>query len=94
MAGEFYHILYNDVYDLAACALRLTNTYGPRMRIKDSRQTFVGVWIRRLPRGSANRSLGRRTRRDFTYVDDCVNALLLAALRPEAHGQGFQLGRK
>ena len=51
MAGEWYHILYNNVYGLRACALRLTNTYGPRMRIKDARQTFLGVWIRYLIEG-------------------------------------------
>ncbi len=46
MAGEWYHILYNNVYGLRATALRLTNTYGPRMRVKDARQTFLGIWIR------------------------------------------------
>jgi len=92
MAGEFYHILYNDVYDLAACALRLTNTYGPRMRIKDARQTFVGVWIRQLLEGKPIEVWGGGQRRDFTYVDDCVEAFLLAALRPEARGRVFNLG--
>jgi UDP-glucose 4-epimerase len=92
LAGEFYHILYNDVYDLAASALRLTNTYGPRMRIKDARQTFVGVWIRRLLEGQAIEVWGGAQRRDFTYVDDCVDALLLAAARPQARGKVFNLG--
>ncbi len=92
MAGEFYHILYNDVYDLAACALRLTNTYGPRMRIKDARQTFVGVWIRRLLEGESIEVWGGEQRRDFTYVDDCVEALLLAAVCPQARGHVFNLG--
>ena len=32
--------------------LRLTNTYGPRMRIKDARQTFLGIWIRNLLEGT------------------------------------------
>jgi UDP-glucose 4-epimerase len=92
MAGEFYHILYNDVYDLAASALRLTNTYGPRMRIKDARQTFVGIWIRRLLEGQPIEVWGGAQRRDFTYVDDCVDALLLAAARREARGRVFNLG--
>lgn len=92
MAGEFYHILYNDVYDLAASALRLTNTYGPRMRIRDARQTFVGVWIRRLLEGQPIEVWGGGQQRDFTYVDDCVEALLLAAVRPEARGRVFNLG--
>ena len=92
LAGEFYHILYNDVYDLPAVLLRLTNTYGPRMRIKDARQTFVGVWIRRLLEDQPIEVWGGEQRRDFTYVDDCVDALLLAALHPEARGQGLQPG--
>ena len=61
MAGEWYHILYNNVYDIRACALRLTNTIGPRMRVKDARQTFVGLWIRCLVEGRAVRGLGRRS---------------------------------
>ncbi len=92
LAGEFYHILYNDVYDLAACSLRLTNTYGPRMRIKDARQTFVGVWIRLLLEQKPFEVWGGRQLRDFTYVDDCVEALLLAAARPQARGRAFNLG--
>jgi UDP-glucose 4-epimerase len=51
MAGEWYHILYNNVFGITACALRLTNTYGPRMRVKDARQTFLGIWVRRLVEG-------------------------------------------
>ena len=51
MAGEWYHILYSNVYGIRASALRLTNTYGPRMRIKDARQTFLGIWLRRVIEG-------------------------------------------
>lgn len=51
MAGEWYHILYNNVYGIRTSALRLTNTIGPRMRIKDARQTFLGIWVRRLLEG-------------------------------------------
>src|SRR4030067_2912240 len=52
MAGEWYHILYNNVYNLRSCSLRLTNTYGPCMRVKDARQTFLGIWIRLLVEGA------------------------------------------
>jgi UDP-glucose 4-epimerase len=92
LAGVFFHRLYHDVYELPACALRLTNTYGPRMRIKDARQTFVGVWIRLLLEGKPFEVWGGQQLRDFTYVDDCVEALLLAAVRPQAAGQIFNLG--
>jgi UDP-glucose 4-epimerase len=92
MAGEWYHILYNNVYGLHACALRLTNTYGPRMRIKDARQTFLGVWIRLLVEDKPFEVWDGDQLRDFTYVDDAVDALLMAATDERANGQVFNLG--
>jgi len=92
MAGEWYHILYNNVYGLRASALRLTNTIGPRMRVKDARQTFLGVWIRLLVEGKPFEVWEGHQLRDFTYVDDAVDAMLLAATREEANGQVFNLG--
>ncbi len=92
MAGEWYHILYNNVYGIRACALRLTNTFGPRMRVKDHRQTFLGIWIRRILEGEPFEVWGGAQVRDFNYVDDVVNALLLAAINESANGQIFNLG--
>lgn len=92
MAGEWYHILYNNVYGIRASALRLTNTYGPRMRVKDARQTFLGVWIRRAVERQAFEVWDGDQLRDFTYVDDAVDALMLAAISAEAYGQAFNLG--
>lgn len=84
LAGEWYHILYNNVYGIRACALRLTNTYGPRMRVVDARQTFLGVWVRLLAEGAAFDVWGGDQLRDFTYVDDAVEAFLAAASCEEA----------
>ncbi len=93
MAGEWYHILYNNVYGIRACALRLTNTYGPRMRVKDARQTFLGIWIKQLIEEEPIQVFGDGTQiRDFNYVDDVVDALLAAAAAPSADGQIFNLG--
>lgn len=92
MAGEWYHILYSQVHGVRACALRLTNTVGPRMRIKDARQTFVGVWIRNLIEGKPIEVWGGEQRRDFSYVDDAVDAFLLAALSEAANGKVFNVG--
>jgi UDP-glucose 4-epimerase len=93
MAGEWYHILYNNVYGIRACVLRLTNTIGPRMRVKDARQTFLGIWIKQLIDGEPIQIWGDGTHiRDFTYVDDAVEALLMAAADPAADGQIFNLG--
>jgi UDP-glucose 4-epimerase len=92
MAGEAFHILYNNVYGIRACALRLTNTIGPRMRVKDARQTFLGIWIRQLIEGGAFEVWGGDQLRDFTFVDDAVEAFLLAAADRKADGQSFNLG--
>jgi len=93
LAGEWYHIVYNQVYSINAVSLRLTNTYGPRMRVRDARQTFLGWWIRQLIEGSPLHIFGDgRQLRDFNYVDDAVQALLLAAVREQATGKIFNLG--
>jgi UDP-glucose 4-epimerase len=92
VAGESFHLLYSRVHGIRATALRLTNTIGPRMRIKDARQTFVGVWIRRLIEERPFEVWGGGQLRDFTYVDDAVEAFLLAASRREAEGEVFNLG--
>ena len=92
-AGEWYHLLYGDVYGLHVSVLRLTNTYGPRMRVKDARQTFLGYWLRLAVEGEPVQVFGDGTqRRDFNYVDDAVRAFLLAAVREEARGRVYNLG--
>jgi dTDP-glucose 4,6-dehydratase/UDP-glucose 4-epimerase len=93
LAGEWYHLLYNNVYKIRACALRLTNTYGPGMRVRDARQTFLGIWIRNLIEGKPVMVFGDGLQlRDFNYVDDVVEALLLAALNPKSDGEVYNLG--
>lgn len=93
LAGEWYHLLYNNVYGIRACALRLTNTYGPGMRVKDARQTFLGIWVRLLIDGKPIKVFGDGLQlRDFNYVDDCVEALLMAGASEAANGKVFNLG--
>mgnify|MGYP001558110914 FL=1 len=93
VAGEWYHMVYQRAYGLRATSLRLTNTYGPRMRVVDARQTFLGIWIRRAIEGEEILVYGDGgQKRDFTYVDDAVEALLLAAARDEAIGEIYNLG--
>lgn len=92
ISGEYYHLLYHQVYGIRSCALRLTNTYGPGMRIKDARQTFVGVWIRLLLEGQPFEVWGGEQLRDFNYVDDVVDAFLMAGADERADGKVFNLG--
>ena len=93
MAGERYHILYNNVYGIRSCALRLTNTYGLRMRVKDARQTFLGLWMRQIIEGEEIKVFGDgKQLRDFNFIDDVIEALLISAVSEDAYGQIFNLG--
>lgn len=93
MAGEWYHLVYHSVYNVRTVVLRLTNTYGPRMRVKDARQTFLGVWVRNVIQGRPIQVFGDGKQiRDFNYVDDVVAALLLAGISEDANGEIFNLG--
>ena len=93
VAGEYFHLLYHDVYGIKTTALRLTNTYGPGMRVKDARQTFLGIWIKNLLAGDPILVYGDGQQlRDFNYVDDAVDALAKAAFSPACYGRAFNLG--
>ena len=93
IAGEQYHLLYNQVHEIRSSVLRLTNTYGSRMRIKDARQTFLGIWIRNLIEKKPIQVFGDgKQRRDYNYVDDVVDALIIAATKNESVGKVYNLG--
>lgn len=93
LAGEWYHIIYHQVYGLSACSLRLTNTYGPRQLLRHNRQGFIGWFMRLALEGGEIQVYGDgRQRRDLTYVNDVVDAFLLAGAHPAAAGQVFNLG--
>ena len=92
-AGEWYHLLYSNVHGIRSSVLRLTNTYGPGMRVKDARQTFLGIWIKQLIDSAPIKVFGDGLQlRDFNFVDDCVEALLLAGARDDAVGKVYNLG--
>jgi UDP-glucose 4-epimerase len=92
IAGESFHLLYHRVHGLHTTALRLTNTYGPRMRIRDARQTFVGVWLRAVLEGRPFEVWGGEQKRDFTFVEDAADAFLLAAATPATEGGVYNIG--
>jgi len=93
LAAEYYHLLYDRTYGLRSAVLRLTNTYGPRQQIRNNRQGFVGIFIRQALRGETLQVFGTgRQVRDFNYVDDVVEALLLAGAADACCGQVFNLG--
>ena len=91
-ASELYLKLYSDIYNLSSCSLRLTNTIGPRMRIKDARQTFLGIWIKNLIKGTPIEVWGGEQLRDFNDVDDVVDALIISAKNQNVLSTPYNLG--
>lgn len=92
-AGEMYHIVYHHVHGMATCVLRMTNTYGERMRIKDDKLTFIGWWIQRILTGNEIQIFGDGKQiRDFNHVSDVIQAMLLCAVNPAAEGKIYNLG--
>lgn len=92
IAAESYHRLYHQVYGLKTISLRLTNVYGPRLRIKDARQTFLGIWLRRVIEDEPFELWGGAQRRDLAYVDDVAFALIAAMMTPAIQGGIFNIG--
>ena len=92
-AGENYHLLYNNVFDLRACSLRLTNVYGPRQLVKHNRQGFIGWFIRLAVEGREIPIYGDGSQlRDFIHVDDAVDAFLRAGASANCDGEVFNVG--
>jgi UDP-glucose 4-epimerase len=93
IAGESYHLLYNQVHGIRAISLRLTNTYGPHLLMKHDRQGFITTFIRQAIEGKDIKVFGDGSQlRDFTYVSDAVDAFLSVALADSAYGRAFNVG--
>jgi len=92
-AGENYHLLYNAVFGVRACSLRLTNVYGPRQLVKHSRQGFIGWFIRLAVEDREIEIYGDGSQlRDFVYVDDAADAFLRAGALDACNGEVFNVG--
>jgi UDP-glucose 4-epimerase len=92
-AGENYHLVYNNVFGVRACSLRLTNVYGPRQLIRHNRQGFIGWFIRLALEGAEIQIYGDGSQiRDFVYVDDAAEAFLLAGMLDTCNGDVFNVG--
>jgi UDP-glucose 4-epimerase len=92
-AGEYYHLVYNNVFNVRCCSLRLTNTYGPRQLVKHNRQGFIGWFIRLAVEDREIEIYGDGSQlRDFVFVDDAVDAFLRAGASDACNGQVFNVG--
>jgi UDP-glucose 4-epimerase len=92
-AGEYYHLVYNNVFGLRACSLRLTNVFGPRQLLKHNRQGFIGWFIRLAIEDQEIQIYGDGSQvRDLVYVDDAADAFLRAGASDDANGRVFNVG--
>jgi UDP-glucose 4-epimerase len=92
-AGEYYHLVYNNVFGVRGTALRLTNIYGPRQLLKHNRQGFIGWFIRLAIEDQEIQVYGDGSQiRDFVYVDDAVDAFLRAGATDAVNGEVFNVG--
>jgi UDP-glucose 4-epimerase len=92
-AGEYYHLVYNNVFGIRSCSLRLTNVYGPRQLLKHNRQGFIAWFIRRAIEDGEILIYGDgRQIRDFVFVDDAADAFLRAGADDGCNGQVFNVG--
>ena len=92
-AGEYYHLVYNNVFGVRACSLRLSNVFGPRQLLKHNRQGFIGWFIRQAIEDREIQIYGDGSQiRDFVYVDDAADAFLRAGASDRSNGQVFNVG--
>ncbi len=93
VAGEYYHLLYNNVFGVRACSLRLTNIYGPRQLISHSRQGFIGWFIRLAVEDRPIEIFGDGSQlRDVVYVDDAAEAFLATGASDQCNGEVYNVG--
>jgi UDP-glucose 4-epimerase len=92
-AAAMYHLMLSRAGFLDAVALRLTNVYGPRMALNTPAQGFLSAYLRRLALGEGLEIYGDGSQvRDLVYVDDAVEAFLLAGAAPRLFSRTYNVG--
>jgi UDP-glucose 4-epimerase len=93
LAAEKIIQFYHEVHKVPAVLLRLTNIYGPRAQMKHSQYGVVNWFIRMALEGRTIQVFGDgQIKRDFLYVDDCVEALMKCARSDAAYGEILNVG--
>lgn len=91
--GEEIIQLFQLHYNLKATITRFYNVYGPYQLLEGDYTTLIGRWINNIKNGTQCEIYGNgEQRRDFTHVDDIVDALILI-MEKQAYGYEFELGR-
>lgn len=94
LIGEQYCKLFSEVYKLDTCSLRYFNVYGERMNLEGAYCLVMGIFAQLMLKGKPlNITNDGEQRRDFTYVQDVVDANILAAeSKQELNGNVFNIG--
>ena len=91
--GEEIVKLYQEHYDLKASIVRFYNVYGPHQLTEGGYTTLIGRWLNNIEKGIDCEIYGDgNQRRDFTHVDDIVDALIRIQ-KQQAYNNNFELGR-
>ena len=91
--GEIYCKLFNDVYGLQTVSLRYFNVYGPRQVEEGAYALVIAKFLKLRREGKVLTITGDGTQtRDFTWVDDVVNANILAATKDTPNGAVYNIG--
>ena len=92
-AAEFFHFWYGSNSGIDVVSLRLTNTYGPRHIMNDPGQGVLNWFVRQAMDGETLKLWGGGEQlRDFNYVEDVVEALLMVMASDKANGKAYNLG--
>lgn len=93
LCAENLVMVYDEIHDINAIALRITNTYGPRHQMMHDEYGVLNWFIRKAIDNEEIPVFGNgKILRDFLYVDDLINALLAAGASSEAYGNIFNVG--
>ena len=85
--------VYYDARGIDAVLLRLTNVYGPRAQMKHPRYGVVNWFVRLAIDDATIKVFGDgKILRDFLYIDDAVEAIMMSALAPKAAGEVLNVG--
>ncbi|MEO1287655.1 MAG: NAD-dependent epimerase/dehydratase family protein [Chloroflexota bacterium] len=85
--------VYHNVHDIQSILLRLTNIYGPRAQMLHPRYGVVNWFVRLAVDDDTIKVFGDgKIKRDFLYVDDCIDAILQASLTDDAYGEILNVG--
>lgn len=83
LIGELYCKIYAKVFGIQTFALRLFNVYGSRMVMEGAYKLVFANWIEQIKKGESITIYGDGGQtRDFTYIDDVVEALIVTMNEP------------